>query len=143
MYFRDHQYKTDLADVNTIRTALHTTIYCNPIYITELQNKICETLEVLGIDFNPNEFAIYTRIKKTGMRKFHGFRQSPDFYYQLTPHIFSSLIANHRCELINTLSNAGIPNATQVIEAAISDNHMLANLCHVTCIADNIVIFKL
>lgn len=143
MYFQDHHYKTDLADVNTIRTALHTTIYSNPIYMTELQNRISAALEVLSIEFNPNEFAIYTRIKKTGMRRFHGFRQNPDFYYQITPHIFASLIADHRCELINTLSNTGVPNATQVIESLISNHQMLANLCHVTCIADNIVIFKL
>ena len=143
MYFQDHHYKTDLADVNTIRTALHTSIYTNPVYLTELQNLICAALEVLSIEFNPNEFAIYTRIKKTGMRKFHGFRQNPDFYYQITPSIFANFIANHRCELINTLSNAGVPNATMVVESLCTNNQILANLCHVTCIADNIVIFKL
>ena len=143
MYFQDHHYKTDLADVNTIRTALHTTIYSNPVCLIELQNRISEALDVLSIEFNPNEFAIYTRIKKTGMRKFHGFRQNPDFYYQITPQIFSGLIANHRCELINALSSTGIPNATQIIENLTTNTRMLANLCHVTCIADNIVIFKL
>jgi len=143
MYLQDHHYKTDLADVNTIRTALHTTLYCNPIYLTELQNRIASHLDVLNIEFVPNEFAIYIRIKKTGMRKFHGFRQNPDFYYQITPQIFSGYIANHRSELVNTLSSTGVQNATQVIENLIVNNQRLSNLCHVTCIADNIVIFKL
>lgn len=143
MYFQDHHYKADLADVNAIRTALHTSIYSNPVYLSELQSLISAALEVLSIEFNPNEFAIYTRIKKTGMRKFHGFRQSPDFYYQIIPHIFAGFISNHRCELINTLSSTGVSNATMVVESLCTNNQILANLCHVTCIADNIVIFKL
>ena len=143
MYFQDHHYKTDLADVNTIRNALHASIYNNPVYLAELQSLISAALEVLSIEFNPNEFAIYIRIKKTGMRKFHGFRQNPDFYYQIIPNIFASFIANHRCELINTLSNAGVSNAIMIVESLSTNNMILANLCHVTCIADNIVIFKL
>lgn len=143
MYFQDHHYKTDLADVNAIRTVLHTTIYTNPTYLIELQNRISEALDVLGIEFNPNEFAIYTRIKKTGMRKFHRFRQNPDFYYQIIPQIFSGFIANHRCEIISALSSTGVQNTTMLVESLINNNQILSNLCHVTCIADNIVIFKL
>ena len=143
MYFRDHHFKTDLADVNTIRNILHTNFYSDAFYLTELQALIANTIETLNIEFNPNEFAIYTRIKKTGMRKFNGFRQNPDFYYQIIPQIFSTFIGNHRCELICALDKAGVPNATQSIESLLANPQLLANLCHTTCIADNIVIFKL
>lgn len=143
MYVQDHHFKTDLADVNTIRTILHTNFYSNPSCISELETLIAGTIETLNVEFNPNEFAIYTRIKKTGMRKFHGFRQNPDFYYQIIPQIFATFISNHRSELIYALDNAGVLNATQVVENLLFDQQRLANLCHTTCIADNIVIFKL
>lgn len=144
MYFHDHHFKTsNLADINNIRNILHFHFYSNPTNISELQSLIADSIDALNVEFVPNEYAIYIRIKKTGMRKFHGFRQDPNFYYQITPQIFSSFINNHKNEIISLLTNAGVINARESIENLLINRQIMANLCHITCIADNIVIFKL
>ena len=132
MYMQDHHFKTDLADINNVRYILHTCFYNNLSCITELESLIAGVVETLNIEFEPNEFAIYIRIKKTGMRKFHGFRQDPNFYYQIVPQIFSSFINNHRVEIISLLTSAGDVNAERNVEGLLANQQIMANLCHIT-----------
>lgn len=143
MYIHNNYFKTDLTDLNAIRTILCTHFYSNPLYLTELQNLIAGNLETLNIEYNPNEFSIYVRIKKTAMKKFYRFRHNPDFYYHITPQIFASFIGNHKYEIVSLLNNTGILNADQSVDNLLINKQRLSNLCHITCIADNIIIFKL
>ena len=76
------------------------------------------------------------------MRKIHGFSHNPEFYYQFTSNIFKEFISTHEQKMLQVLKSR-YEDPHQVLNYIYSNPYIMANLCHVTCIADNIIVIKL
>lgn len=142
MFFDDRQFSTDLVQVNDVRYVLFTKLYSNMDCIQQLSNIISERIDCLGIEYNPNTFSFVIKIKKTAMRKNFKFSNQPTFYYGLIPDIFMMFIKNNEQAVLDGLKeNYEDPNS--VLAYIYSNPGIMGNLCHVSCISDNIVVFKL
>ena len=142
MFIDDKKYQTNLADINSLRYLLFTNFYNNMSYIQNLTEIISKNIECLGIDYSAFEYSFTIKIKKTAMRRMHLFKHKPDFYYQIIPAIFNEFIKNNEQEVLKALSTR-YDNPYRVLQYLYETPGFLANLCHLTCIDDNIIIIKL
>ena len=76
------------------------------------------------------------------MRKNHGFDHNPKYYYQIIPNIFREFVQTNQPAILSVL-NQKYANAQEIRNSLICGDFYLANLCQVSCIADNILIIKL
>lgn len=143
MFINNKHYQTDLVDINKIRYLLFTNFYSNANYIVSLTEIINNNIECIGIDYSSMDYTFTIKIKKTAMRKsYHGFRHNPNFYYHNTiSNIFRQFLKTHENEVIRILSTE-FENPNYVLES-IYNNDIMTNLCHITCISDNIIMMKL
>lgn len=145
MFIGSTQYQTNLVDVNTMRYLLCTNFYCDPNMIANLKEIICRNIECLGIEFSITDYSYIVKIKKTVMRKLKGFDHNPSYYYQtIIPKIFKEYISTHEHIILQALRNM-YPDKDpyQVLRHIYSNEAIMANLCHVTCISDNTLVIKL
>lgn len=142
MYINDKSFDTNLIDVNKVRYLLFTHLYNNPASIDNLTSIIGKYIECLGINYDPNTFTFTIKIKKTAMRRIHGFKQDPSFYYIKIPEIFREFLSANEGVIMPALQQ-DYPNPKDVLNTIYLNYSIMANLCHVSCIADNIVIIKL
>lgn len=145
MFIGSTQYQTNLVDVNTVRYLLCTNFYCKHDMIASLKEIIYRNIDCLGIEFSVVDYSYIVKIKKTAMRKFKGFDHNPSYYYQaIIPKIFKEYLSTHEQAVIQALRHAHPDkDPYQVLQYIYSNEAIMANLCHVTCISDNTLVIKL
>lgn len=142
MIIDNRSYPTDLVDVNNVRYLLFTNLYNDTNALSRLTEIIAKHIECLSIDYNSSTYTFTVKIKKTAMRRLHGFRHDPNFYYQVIPDIFSEFIAGNKDRILAALSST-YQNPSEVLNSIYMNKYIMANLCHMSCISDNIIVIKL
>lgn len=143
MFIDKVNYQTNLVDIQNIRYLLFTNLYGNEAFINSLTGIISRYIDCLNIDYSASNYTYTIKIKKTAMRKNHGFDHNPKYYYQIIPNIFKEFIQINQSAILSVL-NQKYANAQEIMNSLIcSDFYCLANLCQISCIADNILIIKL
>jgi|GEM_PF-2225680 len=146
MNVNNKQYDINLTSINTLRYLLFTNFYSDRNYIDQMLNIIQANIECLDINFDPQFFTVTVKIKKTAMRKMPKFKHEPNYYYIPIQNIFKQFIqANEvlvRAYLSRTLGN-DMTAAQSYLNYLYATPSILANLCHVSCMADNILVIKL
>ena len=142
MFIDNVNYRTDLTDIQNIRYLLFLNLYGNEAYINSLSEIIAKHIDCLSIDYNNYTYTFTIKIKKTAMRKYHNFDHSPNYYYQIIHNIFKEFI-NNNIYIISNILKSKFSNPQEVIDKFNSELYCIENLCHVSCIADNILIIKL
>lgn len=142
MFIQDQNFHTeDLVTVADIRYLLFTNFYSNPLYIESLRNIICRHIECLNIEYDPIRYTFTIKIKKTSMRKLNGFNHESNFYHTIIGQIFYEFINTHQTDVIRVLGQK-YENPIKVLERIVN-TPIMANLCLVSCFADNIICLKL
>jgi len=143
MNVNNKQYDINLTSINTLRYLLFTNFYSDRNYIDQMLNIIQANIECLDINFDPQFFTVTVKIKKTAMRKMPKFKHEPNYYYIPIQNIFKQFIqANEvlvRAYLSRTLGN-DMTAAQSYLNYLYATPSILANLCHVSCMADNILV---
>lgn len=142
MFIENKQYKTDLVDIHNLRYLLFSHLYSNPAFIQNLTDIISRNIECLSVEYSPSKYMFTIKIKKTSMRKFHGFDHNPNFYYQLIPNIFLEFIKTNEQIILECLRER-YDNPIDIINQLYANPYILSNICQVSCIADNILVIKL
>lgn len=146
MNVNNKQYDINLTIINTLRYLLFTNFYSDRNYIDQMLNIIQANIECLDINFDPQFFTVTVKIKKTAMRKMPKFKHEPNYYYMPIQNIFKQFIqANEvlvRTYLSRTLGD-DMTAAQSYLNYLYATPSILANLCHVSCMADNILVIKL
>lgn len=146
MNVNNKQYDINLTSINTLRYLLFTNFYSDRNYIDQMLNIIQANIECLDINFDPQFFTVTVKIKKTAMRKMPKFKHEPSYYYMPIQNIFKQFIqANEvlvRAYLSRTLGD-DMTSAQSYLNYLYATPSILANLCHVSCMADNILVIKL
>lgn len=146
MNVNNKQYDINLTSINTLRYLLFTNFYSDRNYIDQMLNIIQANIECLDINFDPQFFTVTVKIKKTAMRKMPKFKHEPNYYYMPIQNIFKQFIqANEvlvRTYLSRTLGD-DMTAAQSYLNYLYATPSILANLCHVSCMADNILVIKL
>lgn len=135
-------YSTDtyMKIANQIRYWLHTSVYSDQAYIQELVNLISKYIDCLDASYDAINKSITIKIKKTSMKKRHGFRHEPTYYYPIMCQVFRDLFFNHQSLMDNYIFGHSYMNNSNSL---LNDNCVLTNLCFVSCISDNIISIKL
>ena len=142
MFIDNKPYPSNLTDVDNMRYILNNTLYKDTNAIESLKQIITRYIDCLGIEFSPVNFTFTIKIKKTAMRKMSGFKHMSDYYYQTIPNIFREFISSHEQNVLQGLRTI-YPDPYSALQYYYNNISILANLCHLTCISDNIVIIKL
>ena len=146
MNVNNKQYDINLTSINTLRYLLFTNFYSDRNYIDQMLNIIQANIECLDINFDPQFFTVTVKIKKTAMRKMPKFKHEPNYYYMPIQNIFKQFIqANEvlvHAYLSRTLGD-DMTAAQSYLNYLYATPSILANLCHVSCMADNILVIKL
>lgn len=146
MVVNNKQYDVNLSDINSLRYLLFTNFYSDERYIAQLLNIIQANIESLDISFDQQFFTITVKIKKTAMRKMPKFKHEPNYYYAPIQNIFKTFIQSNEV-LVRTILSRNLDNdmgrANAYLNYVYSTPGILANLCHVSCMADNILVIKL
>ena len=136
------QYQNDLIDINKIRYILFDAFYKNFAYMQNLTDIISKHIDCLSIDYSGSSYTYTIKIKKTAMRRYHGFKHDPIFYYSRIADIFKEFIISNEYEVaLNMMKHYEKPY--EVLHYLYDNPALLANLCHISCIADNILVVKL
>ena len=145
MFINNIQYPTDMMKyVNCIREILFSTLYRDIAAIKNLENIICKYIDCSNIEFSYSDFSFRIKIKRTSMSRFKLFRfeHNPNFYYKLVPYIFSEFLHDNEYMLISELEKIGTQNPRELL-SSIYNSADMSNLCIITCISDNVLLFKL
>ncbi len=142
MFIDNANYETNLTDIQNIRYLLFLNLYGNEAYINLLSEIIAKHIDCLSIDYNSNNYTFTIKIKKTAMRKYHGFNHNPNYYYQIIHNIFKEFISNN-LDIISYILKSKYSNPQEIINKFNAGVYCIENLCYVSCIADNILIIKL
>ena len=144
MFVNTTQYDTPIMiDINKIRYILITNFYNDPSYIYSIKEIITKYIECNNIEFSLLDYAFSVKIKKTAMRKNREFRHNPEFYYPIVSNIFMEFLSNNRQAIINALYPIYGDRSSIVLDIICCNHGVIANLCYLTCISDNLVIIKL
>lgn len=144
MFVNTTQYDTPIMiDINKIRYILITNFYNEPSYIYSIKEIIARYIECNNIEFNLLDYSFNVKIKKTAMRKNREFRHNPEFYYPIVSNIFMEFLSNNRQAIINALYPIYGDRSSIVLDIICCNHGVIANLCYLTCISDNLVIIKL
>ena len=146
MNVNNKQYDVNLTAINTLRYLLFTNFYSDEKYINQLLGIIQANIESLDISFDPQFFTVTVKIKKTAMRKMPKFKHEPNYYYMPIQNIFKTFIQQNEVLVRAYLSRTCGDDmaATQAyLNYLYTTPSILANLCHVSCMADNILVIKL
>lgn len=144
MFINNVQYNTDsMKNVNDIRNILFASVYADPSKIEMLKSIISKYISCSSIDFLNGEFSFRIRVKRTNMCKIKGFNHNPYFYYSIVPSIFSEFIRLNDGNIINYLITSGVQSPRSYLDSIYHNSAMMSNLCTISCISDNVLLFKL
>lgn len=145
MFINNKDYRTDMVDIQSLRYLLFLNLYGSEVIIESLSNIISKHIDCLNIEYCPSSYTFTIKIKKTAMRKYHGFDHDPKYYYTIIPSIFKEFIQTNANYVSKALeAKYPIREIPLIMDKLInSDYYCLANMCHISCIADNILIMKL
>lgn len=142
MFIQNQNFHTDgLVAVTDIRYLLFTNFYNNPVYLESLRNIIAKHIDCLSLDYDPIKYTFIIKIKKTSMKKLNGFSHESNFYHNIIGQIFFEFIETHKQDVIRVLSTK-YQDPMAVLDR-IYNTSIMANLCLVSCLADNIICLKL
>ncbi len=133
---------TDMKIANQIRYWLHTTYY-NPDSIKTLIDIASKYIDCLDASYDTIDKVILIKIKKTSMKKRHGFKHEPTYYYPIMCQVFKDFLINIDPGCVNSLIDTLQQLCTPNIYYIINNGCILTNLCFVSCISDNIISIKL
>ena len=134
---------TDLGDVLVFRHCIFN-LFQNNNYIQQLKDIISRHIDCLEIRYDQCTFTFYIKIKKTAMRKCHGFNHDPIFYYSKIQDIYKEFISCNENYIIPAVTQElHMTSPNEVSRLIYERSPMLANLCHVSCISDNVVVIRL
>lgn len=136
------KYPTNMVDIHNIRYLLFKNLYGDNAFIQSLTDAIARNIECLSIDYSASTYTFTIKIKKTAMRKVYGFDHDPNFYYQIVSNIFKEFIQYNEPAVCTVLGEI-YPNPKEVLNYLYINYLNMANLCHASCIADNILVIKL
>ena len=144
MFIENERFDTNLIDINSTRYLFFKYLYNDSYYIRQLMKIISENVDCLGLEYDSSNYSIVVKIKKTSMRKIYGakFMHTPNFYYQIIPKIFKEFISSNKDVVIELLGKE-YEDPYKIYEKICTNYNILSNLCIVTCLSDNIIIFKL
>lgn len=142
MTIENVNYQTDMLDVHNIRYLLFRYLYGDMSYIQNLSSIIERHIECLNNDYSAAFYTFTIKIKKTAMRKFPGFEHNPNFYYQIISNIFKEFLQSNQNIVIEILKTK-YQEPEAVLNNLYNNYTLMANLCHVSCLADNVLIIKL
>lgn len=146
MFINNKQYNVDLTNINKLKYVISVAICNSPEMIDQLMSIIKKYIEYLDISFDLSAFAIIVKIKKTAMRKMYKFKHEPSYYYDFTRKIFLEFIQQNEQLILNRLatldSNNDYVKAKEYLNYVYGSPSILANICHVTCIGDNVLIIN-
>lgn len=130
----------DMKIANHLRYWLHTNYY-NADSIKSLIDILTKYIDCLDASYDTIDKVILIKIKKTSMKKRHGFRHEPTYYYPIMCQVFKEFLMNVSPSYLNQLIvDLGVYTN---IDTIIGDFCILTNLCFVSCISDNIISIKL
>lgn len=138
MFIDQQTYSSDydMKIANQIRYWLYSTYY-NPDTIKFLIDIISKYIDCLDASYDTVSKVILIKIKKTAMKKRHGFKHEPTYYYPIMCSVFSDYLASIDPALIFQ-----IPVDVD-LGYVLANNCILTNLCFVSCISDNVISIKL
>lgn len=142
MIIDKHSYETDLTLVNEIRYILFTKVYNDITSIKSLTDVISHSIDCLSIEYDHMSYTFTIKIKKTSMRKIHGFNHNPNFYYAVVSDIFKLFLDMNENTIVDALS-VKFTDPIAIFVNLLHSPSKLSNLCHVSCISDNIIVIKL
>lgn len=142
MYIADQNYQTDLTMINKFRYSLFIHFYNNPTYIDALTKIIARHIDALYVDYDSIRYVFTIKIKKTSMRRIHGFTHNPNFYYPIIIAIFTDFIKEYISDAYRSIGHQEGEDVS-ILEKLFENPSLMANLCHISCISDNIIRIQL
>lgn len=142
------EYEALISELIAARHVLFTHLYCNPECINTLTELIKSHIDTLDISFDQNDYTFTVNVKKTSMKKMYGSKFSHDaiFYYEFIDKIFRDFLNIYKNDVINAFKDCDFPEVPEYAFDHITlgpPYPTLANLCHVTCLSDKILVIKL
>ena len=132
-----HMFSELYKFVSQLRSILNSHIYINQNNILGLIEIIRSSIDPVSVEYDANTNSIFVKIKKTAMKKIKEFDNKPEFYYSnLVVQIFSLFIRAHYGDLIAILNK-------DTLDAALNNPLVLLNICHITCLSDNVFTIQL
>lgn len=136
MFIENIQYRTDsLSVINDLRTVLFS-LYNNTSNIMNLQSIIERNINCKEIGYSNNDFAFVVKVYKSKDTHY------PDTYYGIICNVFRDFVTSHEHEILKQL-RCMHADADIILQSIYNNHHIMANLCHITCINDDIVYIKL
>lgn len=147
MFIGEDSYPTDLTCINNVRLWLME-MYQIPENIMALESIIAKYIDCLNMVYDQENYCIIIKIKKTGVKKMFGreFHHDSEFYYSIIPEIFYDFLFNDQSiyrALINLLRVVFDDRYVDALNYLKQNKMALMDLCHVSCLSDNIVMLKL
>lgn len=123
--------------VSVLRHTLNSHFYNNQSILVDLIETIRNTIDPVSVEFDILSYSLFIKIKKTAMKKNKGFANTPEFYYNnfIIP-VFSEFIKSHYTDI-------AMKTDPDMLTMVLSNPSVLLNICHITCISDNMLIIKL
>lgn len=127
--------------INELRSALHTNVYSNPIFMNLFINIINNEYDfVANINYDPVRKLIEIKIKKSALRKDQNFSHTAQYYYNVFNPIITRILSSPqiKAELYSALNKDNIAKNTYEY---ICNGSIPVNLIYnLNAILDNIVI---
>lgn len=140
MFIENKQYRTDhLSVINDLRRILFS-LYANASNIMNIQESICKHINCDNIEYSPNDFTFVVKVNRNQIDG--NFRHNSDFYYGIICNIFRDFIISNEQEVLRNL-RCLYADAYSILQSIYANHHIMANLCHITCIHDDILFIKL
>lgn len=126
-------------NIGVLRKVLLENFYTNPNCIQRLAIIIGETIECISLEYK--NYIFFLKIKKTSIKKrIKGFNNNSSSYYQDIISIFYKFINENRAAIYSALKKEGCEDLLTQID---NNNNILASVCNVLCMNDNVVHIKL
>ena len=124
--------------VSSLRSTFNSHLYSDQAIILNLLEIMQRDINPISIEFDAVNYAFFIKIKKTNMNKTKGFNNTPEYYYNnfIIP-VFLEFMNSYRNQIL------GVGVDPFLFDMVLNNPSTLLNICHVTCLSDNMVSIKL
>lgn len=124
--------------VSNLRSIFNSRLYSDQTITLNLLETMQRTINPISIEFDALNYTFFIKIKKTNMNKTKGFSNTPEYYYNnfIIP-VFLEFMNSYRDQIL------GVGVDPFMFGMVLNNPSTLLNICHVTCLSDNIVSIKL